>query len=154
MNEEDSFFRLLFFSLFRKKKRKEKKKKKKGRKKAGKVQKSKESLCLGFVYLGYRKRFFVCVFSLFGSLLSPLKSRAFAWKERERESPSRVASLLDAKKGGGVVGVGVGVARQKKKREREREETGKERRISFALCLHHHHRHHHSPHCAFRCRVH
>ena len=64
--------------------------------------------------------FFVFFLSL--GLFSPLKSRAFAWKERERESPSRVASLLDAKKGGGVVGVGVGVvARQKKKRERERE---------------------------------
>ena len=65
------------------------------------------------------------MFFLSLGLFSPLKSRAFAWKERERESPSRVASLLDAKKGGGVVGVGVGVARQKKKRERERERPEK-----------------------------
>ena len=153
MNEEDSFFRLLFFSLFRKKKRKEKKKKKKGRKKAGKVQKSKESLCLGFVYLGYRKRFFVCVFSLFGSLLSLKKSRFCVERERERESVPRRVSSRRKERGWCCWCWCWCCATEEEERERERE-TGKERRISFALCLHHHHRHHHSPHCAFRCRVH
>ena len=132
MNEEDSFFRLLFFSLFRKKKRKEKKKKKKGRKKAGKVQKSKESLCLGFVYLGYRKRFFLCFFSLWVSLLSLKKSRFCVERERERESvPRRVSSRRKERGWCCWCWCWCCCATEEEERERERERGDRKRAKNF-----------------------
>ena len=79
-----------FFSPFFEKKNEKKKRRKKRDEKRREKYKNQKSL---FVYLGYRKRFFVCVFSLFGSLLSLKKSRFCVERERERESvPRRVSS--------------------------------------------------------------
>ena len=147
-----AFFFFLFFLPFFLPFSKKTKRKKKGTKKAGKKVKKKikkkESLCLG-----YRKRFFVCVFlfslglvSLFlSSFESYKKSRFCVERERERERVRPASRLFSTQRKGVVLLLLLLLLLLL------REETGKERRISFALSSS---SFTFSPHCAFRCRVH